>query len=533
MPTRMNIAIERAIKNIITFGDTDVFPFPFERYLFEDEFNDCVEILRKRHKSFDTALASHPPLNINALSPVGYTGFRRVTEIEPFWNAYYLALVISIANDIEKTRIPKSDQIVFSYRYSWKQDANSLFSDSIWYDYRKRAAYLSKQHNFVVLTDVADFYSRVNHHRLENALKRLPRVGNAPKRIIALLKRFSDRKSYGLPVGGPPSRILAELSLNNVDRHLRSRGVNFCRYADDFTIFCPSISDSYKVLVDLSDSLSNEGLSLQKSKTKIMPSAEFREMHEQLDPKDELSATDEQRLLALSIKYDPYSPTAEQDYEDLKNAVKQIDVVGILSREIAKTTIDQAVVRQAIGALRALDVTTREQSLRVLLDPKNIVTLAPVFSHVMRTVRGTYDDLENSGKDYVDEALISLHIEGSHLLSMDVNLAYYIQAMSIRHHPDKERVLTAIFNHTSSPLLRRMVIHSMANWECHYMVSAALNGFASYNDWERRAILMGSYCLTDEGRHWRKHVRNTLGETERLVRDWAAKRKDVKQAIPV
>ena len=195
--------------------------------------------------------------------------------------------------------------------------------------------------------------------------------------------------------------------------------------------------------------------------------------------------------------------------------------------------IDQTVTRQAISTLRALDSQTREQSLRVLLEPNNITVLAPVFSHVMRTVRGTYGDLRKSTKNFVDASLIALFHEDSHLLSMDVNRAYYVQALARRHRQAKESVLVSMFDRTSSPLLRRIIIHTMANWNCHYMVSRSLNSFASYNDWERRALLVGSYCLTDEGAHWRSHVRSTLSNTETLVKEWAAERKQNNQAIPV
>ena len=328
----MKTSIERAIQNVVSFGDTDVFPFPFERFLFEDKFAECVDILHKRHKEFDKALASTPPLNINALAQVGYTGFRRVTQIEPFWNAYYLALVLSVSDKIESRRIPCGEETIFSYRYFWNNESSSLFADSTWYDYRKRAVALARDHAFVVLTDIADFYSRINHHRLDNALKRLSSNTDVTKRIITLLTKFSDRKSYGLPVGGPASRILAELALVNVDNHLRSKGYTFCRYADDYTIFCDSLSTSYKVLVELSDILFDEGLSLQKSKTKIVSSKEFQETHRNLDPQSASSATDEQKLLGLSIKFDPYSPTAEEDYERLQEAVSRIDIVGILLR---------------------------------------------------------------------------------------------------------------------------------------------------------------------------------------------------------
>jgi hypothetical protein len=172
---------------------------------------------------------------------------------------------------------------------------------------------------------------------------------------MKILSKFSGTISYGLPVGGPASRILAELALNHRDKHLKSKGVVFCRYADDYTIFCESESDAYKKLILLSEKLSNDQLGLQKDKTKIMTSEEFKEIHLFLDPQPNSEvAEDEQKLLNISIRFDPYSATAVEDYELLKEAVREIDIIGILSREVNKTRIDQTVTKQAINAIKAL-----------------------------------------------------------------------------------------------------------------------------------------------------------------------------------
>ena len=80
-------AILRSLRNIISYGDTDIFPFPFERYLFDDKFSDCAAHVADIDKCFDSHLASHPPLTIDTLTQIEYTGFRRATQIEPFWNA--------------------------------------------------------------------------------------------------------------------------------------------------------------------------------------------------------------------------------------------------------------------------------------------------------------------------------------------------------------------------------------------------------------------------------------------------------------
>src|SRR5574341_232825 len=86
----------------------------------------------------------------------------------------------------------------------------------------------------------------------------------------------------------------------------------------------------------LTEKLYNEGLVLQKKKTKILTAEEFRETARLLDPANvnDPLATEEQKLLNVSIRFDPYSPTAVEDYDALKAAIQQIDILGILGREL-------------------------------------------------------------------------------------------------------------------------------------------------------------------------------------------------------
>ena len=533
MSTRMTTAIRRALTNVIAFGDTDVFPFPFERYLFDDKLDECIDLLDKRCKNFENEVNTHPPLNIDTLAQVGYTGFRHVTLIDPLWNVCYLALVISIADEIEADRLPLSEKRVFSYRYSWDKEKSSLFQDVTWLHYRKQAVDLSRGHSFILVTDIADHYARVNHHRLENLLNRVSGGGQV-KKLMSLLQRFSNTKSYGLPVGGPASRILAELSLVNVDRSLHRSGVEFVRYADDYTIFCDSEPAAYRALIRLAESLSLEGLSLQKSKTRILAAAEFQQMNSFLNPRDSREATDEERLLNLAIRFDPYSPNAEEEYDSLKAAVGQIDILGILSREIAKTAIDQPVTRQAIRALRALQVPERERALEVLLDLENIARLLPVFPQVMQAVRGTYDSLTSAGKEQLASSLLRISEEAAYVLDFEINFAYFVQALSnVEDSTAAEALLVQAREISRSPLVQRLITHTMGNWSCHYYVTKYIRGFDSSSPWEKNALIISSYCLGDEGSHWRSHNRNGLNEFESLVMKWACERHNHGKVIPV
>ncbi len=210
-------AFELAAKNVAAFGDTDIFPSPLDRFTCADEIDDVVKALKEIHRTFHQYLASRPPENINALAPLGYTAFRWATQIDPLWNLYYLALVLLVAESIEAKRIPESDRAVFSYRFRPDPNTAHLFGDSTWRDYKKRALEMSHSYPFVLVADVAEFYPRVSHHKLENELLRLGLATEDPKRIKILFSKFSQTRSYGLPVGGPASRILAELALNPVD----------------------------------------------------------------------------------------------------------------------------------------------------------------------------------------------------------------------------------------------------------------------------------------------------------------------------
>ena len=166
-----------------------------------------------------------------------------------------------------------------------------------------------------------------------------------------------------------------------------------------------------------------------------------------------------------------------------------INILGILNKEVGKTTIDKAVTKQAINALRVLGVQQQKDALMVLLDSNNLLTLAPVFVNVMRAVRGIYDDLDDASKNCIDAKLVDVTINAKHLLKVELNQSYYIQAMSRRQSVQKEQILADIFNRASSHLLKRQIIRVMSEWNCYHWVSDKLRHFNSSTEWERRCVV--------------------------------------------
>ena len=244
-------------------------------------------------------------------------------------------------------------------------------------------------------------------------------------------------------------------------------------------------------------------------------------------------ATEEQKLLNISLRFDPYSPTAEEDYEALKAAVGEVDIIGILGREVAKTAIDPTVSKQAINAIKALSPALQGGAVRTILDPKNLSVLSPVFVTILRLVRSVYSTLLDEDKEFVDDTLMQLHDQESPLLSVELNLSYFIQVLGQRRSGPKEELLVSLFEKHQKSLIRRLILLILADWECHYWLSALKRQYPGFSVWEKRAFILASYVLGDEGDHWRRHAKKSWTPMDHLVRDWFSARYPANKRMPI
>ncbi|MCK4827340.1 RNA-directed DNA polymerase, partial [bacterium] len=158
---------------------------------------------------------------------------------------------------------------------------------------------------------------------------------------------------------------------------------------------------------------------------------------------------------------------------------------------------------------------------------------SPVFVSILRFVKSVYNDLDEATKNFIDKTLLQLFKEKSPQLSVELNLSYFIQVVGLRYTQEKEEMLVALFEAYSRPLIRRLIILILANWKCHYWLSDLKLKYAGLSSWEKRAFLLSSYTLGDEGRHWRDHVKKTWSPMDIKVRDWFANRINTHTEIPV
>lgn len=516
---------ELAVRNIIRYGDTDIFPFPYETRMFEDTFDDTVASLVETHNNFKSRLNEAPPVNVSTTSTVGYTGYRWATQIDPYWNAYFLGLVISLGEEIETSRC--SREHVYSYRFKPNADDSSLFDREIgWRNFQQDSldlAEASPNLPYVVSCDIADFYPRVYHHRLENALDRLDPAKDRSFKVKKLLQTFSGTNSYGLPVGGPAARLLAELALDSLDHLLELHQIVFKRYVDDFIIFAESKEQAHSHLTFLSRKLmENEGLTLQKTKTHLMSREEFISL-----TTARLRGFDEDedspmkaRFLSLPIRFDPYSPNAAMEYEEIKASLGDFDLLGMLGAELQKSKINQPFSRQLVRAFAVTDPHVLSSAFRIIFD--SIADLYPIFSTITQVAIANWDRFEPAAQKTITDAILKLVRNESFILKTEINLAYVIRLLARQDTPQARLLVAQIYrDNPSSMLIATLATQAMGRWRVHFLLSDLKRTFSTMNPWQRRAFVVCSLLLGDEGEHWHNHNKAKFDFIEKLYAKWA------------
>lgn len=518
-----------AVRNVARHGDTDVFPYPIENHWLHDSEDAVTEILMRLDANFDDWLRSYPVTFVTSLSSVGYHGFRASTQIDPIWNVYLLALAIEIGFDIEAARVPTDKNLVFSYRFRPSPDRNTIFDPDIgWVKFHQAALERARSFEFVVSTDISDFYPRVYHHRLENALNLATRQTEVVRRIMEILKSISGGTSYGLPVGGAAARLLAELLLNRTDRLLRSQNVPFCRFVDDYFLFASDAGSAQSALVQLSEILfANEGLTLTRSKTRVTSKTEFFRSSP-LAESAQADSADEgmvKEFLKIRLAYDPYSSNADEKYEQLRGELQRFDITSMLARELRKSRIDEGVTRQLVKAIRFLEPELRDAAVSSLV--QNLNTLYPIFPTVAILLHQLLPELSDTTLREVFETIRNLIVLRSHILLVPANLGFAVHILAFDRNEETDAILIDVYNRSKTDMMvKRDVLLAMSRRRTDYWLSEQLKHFAVLTPWEKRALIVASYVLGDEGKHWRNRTRNALPETDRAFMRWVGDKND-------
>lgn len=509
---------KRAVQNVIDYGDTDVFPYPFENPLIRRDSDKFSELIFDISNNFETYFRSMPPQFESTLVPVGYQGYRWATQIDPFWNTYILATLMRHAGDLERSRVNINLYRAHSYRISADESSSNIFVDNYnWRSFMLSSYEAAKQAKYVVVTDISEFYRRIYHHKIENALEQII-PSSIPDNIIKLLTVFSGGSSYGLPIGGPAARIISEVVINQIDQLLYAKGFVFCRFSDDFHIFTNTEEEAHKAIQVLSELLIlNQGLTLQKAKTRILSGSEFIATFPKHLVPDHVPTSDRERLFSLSLNYDPYSPTANEDYEQLKESLNSIDFLSLLDQELTKSQLHGPTASKLIKALKVTSGKVRESAIITMMN--NIGLLYPVFTQLLIVLISIKGDLTEKEYSTVCSKILELSYSSSYIMGLDIHKCFSVRLLQ-GFNDYRVRVLFDRWYHNGTPLLRRDIIVAYIAGREVSQLSDIKNRLSNATPWERRAFIAGSYLLKDEGKHWRNA--QTFNPFETFVRDAAS-----------
>ena len=112
---------------------------------------------------------------------------------------------------------------------------------------------------FVVDIDLSKFFDRINHDRLIGQLgkviedKRLLKLIGMTLRSGVMKDGLIIPTTEGSTQGSPLSPLLSNLVLDELDKEIESRGLEFCRFADDCNIFVKTQRSAERVMKGISE----------------------------------------------------------------------------------------------------------------------------------------------------------------------------------------------------------------------------------------------------------------------------------------
>ncbi|MBA9029461.1 group II intron reverse transcriptase/maturase, partial [Peribacillus huizhouensis] len=140
----------------------------------------------------------------------------------------------------------------------------------------KSLEFLNNGHDWVVDIDLERFFDTVHHDKLMRIISNTIDDGD----VISLIRKYLvsgvmvngkyEETPVGTPQGGNLSPLLSNIMLNELDKELESRGLQFVRYADDALIFVQSEKAANRVMESIVRFIEKKlGLIVNVEKSKI------------------------------------------------------------------------------------------------------------------------------------------------------------------------------------------------------------------------------------------------------------------------
>ncbi|WP_047152492.1 RNA-directed DNA polymerase [Aneurinibacillus tyrosinisolvens] len=513
-------SLDKALIHIEKFGDTDIFPVPFEFQAIRQFWETDIRPFIREINMLEWELRSFRRM----LTPKHKYGFRISTQLDPIDSIIFTALVYEVGADLERARMDMTKNISFSSRFAPDDSSGRLYDpDYNWKAFQDYCEHLanSEEYEYVLVADIADFFPRIYSHPLEQALASATTKVSHVKSIRRCLGQLNGSVSYGIPVGQSGARLLAELVLDDVDRGLYAEGIKHCRFVDDFRIFCKSEREALQALTILANLLfENHGLTLQQHKTRVLKMNDFRTVVLNTEDKREFESLQEQfhdiiETLGLS---NPYEEIEYSDLDEETQAeIDRMNLEEILQQHIEDSNesndIDITLVR---FILKRLTQIGNPVSVDLLIE--NIDKLYPVFKDVMKYFQSVNANTQT--KHRIGEQLLEL-LNDSLIGHLDYNKMWILNTFTQDNQWNNEEKFAVLFNEPYDEYSQRKLILALGRSRQAFWFRSKRRSISQMNPWMRRAFLAAASCLPgDQAEHWYRSLPG-LDSLDKVVTKWA------------
>ena len=505
-------AVKLAIDSILREGCSDITSENLELRLVKEYRDDFEAEIKAKLNRGNVYEMEFRPLQFILTPKNRYVfDYRKAAIITPACLAKFLAIVFQYAEEIESARVPVSENVVFSCRFSPNQDG--IFSKDIgyssWKEETKRRAE-NPDCKFVVSCDIAAFYDRVNIHRIESTLLSIGIDQTLVKLTNDLLLFWSKKDSYGIPVGNVASRILAEAALLDIDQYLISEDIVFTRYVDDYRLFAPSLIVAQEWMNKLTTRLFRDGLMLNTGKTQIKCAQTASPSDEGIvsDEKDDENA--EAVLKTITKLTGGYNRIARKFV--MPAAEKHEPFTQINLEEELSLLSGQAIVEFS-GIQKIVIAALVQKRFGMLLEiAKLCINYLYGLDYFIDMLIKNADFIPENERTRLAEMYTSL-IESGELYSFEWHCASVAKLLS---HPAyfRKNALIKIYKSPTKDVSTYASMISLEGLHGHLTRSefkTIREYFDRSDEWEKRRLLFLSDALPDEERKaWGKAVKSTI-----------------------